>query len=189
MPWTTPKTWTVGEVVTAANMNAQVRDNFAYIGQSTWVVKTAAQSVVSSTALVNDTHLLFPLTASTLQYWAFEMFLVVTSNTTADFKCAFTWPTNWGATWAPSFYDATLGGYWVGGTSSLAAAQALITSDNPIVLGCSGAGQNLFAAAGIVYDAAGTGSAGNFQFRIAQNGASGTTTVEKGSWMRMTKVL
>lgn len=30
MAWTTPKTWTTGEVLTAANMNAQVRDNLAY---------------------------------------------------------------------------------------------------------------------------------------------------------------
>lgn len=35
MAWTTPKTWSVGEVVTAANMNAHVRDNLAQLGANT----------------------------------------------------------------------------------------------------------------------------------------------------------
>jgi hypothetical protein len=32
MAWTAPKTWTVGEILTAANMNAQVRDNLLETG-------------------------------------------------------------------------------------------------------------------------------------------------------------
>jgi hypothetical protein len=31
MPWTSPRTWTTGETVTAAMMNEQVRDNSAYL--------------------------------------------------------------------------------------------------------------------------------------------------------------
>lgn len=31
MAWTTPKTWTVGEVMTAANVNTHVRDNLGYL--------------------------------------------------------------------------------------------------------------------------------------------------------------
>jgi hypothetical protein len=31
MSWTAPRTWTVGEVVTAAMMNAHVRDNLKYV--------------------------------------------------------------------------------------------------------------------------------------------------------------
>jgi hypothetical protein len=31
MAWTTPKTWSVNELVTAANMNAQLRDNLLYL--------------------------------------------------------------------------------------------------------------------------------------------------------------
>lgn len=32
MAWTAPKTWTVGEVATAANVNLHVRDQFKYLG-------------------------------------------------------------------------------------------------------------------------------------------------------------
>jgi hypothetical protein len=32
MPWTTPKTWSVNEVVTAANMNTHLRDNMSFVG-------------------------------------------------------------------------------------------------------------------------------------------------------------
>lgn len=32
MPWTTPKTWSVGDVLTAADLNAYVRDNVKWLG-------------------------------------------------------------------------------------------------------------------------------------------------------------
>jgi hypothetical protein len=35
MAWTTPKTWDVDELLTAANMNAQVRDNLTVLGNIT----------------------------------------------------------------------------------------------------------------------------------------------------------
>ena len=39
MAWTAPKTWSVGEIVTAANMNLHLRDNLNYLGtkESIWV--------------------------------------------------------------------------------------------------------------------------------------------------------
>lgn len=38
MAWTTPRTWVVGETVTAANMNTHVRDNFDYLKGSAGAV-------------------------------------------------------------------------------------------------------------------------------------------------------
>jgi hypothetical protein len=51
MPWTTPKTWSTNEVVTAANMNTHLRDNMAFVGSppSCSVFNSGAQSVTSST--------------------------------------------------------------------------------------------------------------------------------------------
>jgi hypothetical protein len=47
MVWTAPKTWTIGEVLTAANMNAQLRDNLL----ETMVAKvTTAGDIVYATA-------------------------------------------------------------------------------------------------------------------------------------------
>jgi len=38
MAWTTPRTWVDGEVVTAALMNAQMRDNLSYLYSNGWRV-------------------------------------------------------------------------------------------------------------------------------------------------------
>lgn len=51
MAWTAPKTWTVGEVVTAANVNQQLRDNLkalAPVGKLEWFlqVATAVETVI-----------------------------------------------------------------------------------------------------------------------------------------------
>ena len=41
MAWTTPRTWIAGEVVTAALLNAQVRDNLTYLkGDAAWIPVT-----------------------------------------------------------------------------------------------------------------------------------------------------
>jgi len=32
MGWTSPRTWVTGEIVTAAMLNEQLRDNFLYLG-------------------------------------------------------------------------------------------------------------------------------------------------------------
>ncbi|MGH2374564.1 MAG: hypothetical protein ACRDIC_14005 [bacterium] len=39
MPWTNPKTWSVGELVTAANMNTHVRDNELALGRDVYGVR------------------------------------------------------------------------------------------------------------------------------------------------------
>jgi hypothetical protein len=51
MAWTDPKTWTVGEKIRAADLNAQVRDNldFLYDAPQIAVRLTAAQEVANAT--------------------------------------------------------------------------------------------------------------------------------------------
>lgn len=51
MAWTTPKTWTVGEVLTAANMNLHVRDNENFL----FTYGTAYDRASSEIAVVNTT--------------------------------------------------------------------------------------------------------------------------------------
>lgn len=84
MAWTAPRTWIVGEVVTAALMNTHVRDNLLAIGQHVRIVKTATETVNSSTTLQDDNELLF--TVNSGETWAVEMLLFYSSNATADFK-------------------------------------------------------------------------------------------------------
>jgi hypothetical protein len=51
MAWTTPKTWSTNEVVTAANMNTHVRDNMSFLGSppACSVQAAVSQSVPTST--------------------------------------------------------------------------------------------------------------------------------------------
>lgn len=45
MAWSSPRTWTTGEIVTAAMMNSDVRDNMLYQGGTTGNLKTGQQLV------------------------------------------------------------------------------------------------------------------------------------------------
>lgn len=47
MSWTTPITWTTGQVVTAANLNTHIRDNENFLyGDTSWTAPTFANSWV-----------------------------------------------------------------------------------------------------------------------------------------------
>jgi hypothetical protein len=50
MAWTAPRTWTTGEVVTAAIMNTHVRDNLAFLKEIAYVEFTANVTVNATTA-------------------------------------------------------------------------------------------------------------------------------------------
>jgi hypothetical protein len=50
MAWTTPKTWTVGEVLTAANLNTHLRDNLGEVWRELTYVERTSDLSLSSTA-------------------------------------------------------------------------------------------------------------------------------------------
>jgi hypothetical protein len=90
MGWTTPRTWTDGELVTKVIMDQHVRDNF----NSTTHVhlrKTADQSVTSSVVVVNATDL--GLTVAANEVWLCDWSLIYTGPTAGDLRIAFTFPT------------------------------------------------------------------------------------------------
>lgn len=90
MAWTAPRTWTDGELVTAAIMNPHVRDNL----NATWahliVRKTADESLSASTTLQDDNDLVLALAAN--EVWLVHYALRYSSPTAADLKVAFTFP-------------------------------------------------------------------------------------------------
>ena len=112
MAWTTPRTWTTSEIVTASMMNTHVRDNLNETApgkataarQTVWssaanaismvtnsVYKTADETVNNSTTLQNDDHLLFSIAAN--EVWAFDMFMYYTiASGNPGVKWAFTVP-------------------------------------------------------------------------------------------------
>lgn len=103
MAWTAPRTWTTGEVVTAAIMNTHVRDNLLFLHDDhrPVIVKTAQESVVSSIAIQDDDHLFFSIGAN--EVWIFDvaLFLAI-GSAAADIKLTISGPASpnssaWGA--------------------------------------------------------------------------------------------
>lgn len=86
MAWTSPRTWVVSEIVTAALMNTHVRDNLnALSDRIQQVRKSADESVTSSTVLQDDNELQFTVVSG--QSYVFQMGLLVTSTVaTGDIK-------------------------------------------------------------------------------------------------------
>jgi hypothetical protein len=76
MAWTTPKTWSAGETLTAANFNAHIRDNLNATGPHLVVRKTADESVVSNDVPQDDDVLLLAVLAN--EVWQFELHLITT---------------------------------------------------------------------------------------------------------------
>lgn len=93
MAWTTPKTWAVGEQLTAGNFNPHIRDN---LNALRWlgVRKTADETVNNSTVLQNDDHLFFSVAAN--EVWIVDSWLRVVGSQTAD--VSFAWAVPAGAT-------------------------------------------------------------------------------------------
>ena len=92
MAWTAPRTWTDGELVTAAIMNPHIRDNQLAEGPHLIVRKPSDESVTSSTVEQADNDLILPLAAN--EVWHFKFFIVYTGAAAGDLKIRFTFPTS-----------------------------------------------------------------------------------------------
>ena len=139
-------------------------------GVSDKVVKSADESVASSTTLQNDDELKLPLEANT--DYAIEAFLTFTAHSSADLKFGFTWP---------NLASGYITGRWVGGggvdgygplTSSGSTSDADGRGDgSPVVVRLWG---SIFVGA----------NAGDLQLQWAQNTSHATATkVKAGSWL------
>lgn len=67
MAWSTPATWVAGAVLTAAQLNQQVRDNLSFLaelGELGYVTKTTAQTGISGTTPVDLTGLSVAVTVA-----------------------------------------------------------------------------------------------------------------------------
>lgn len=190
MAWTTPRTWTTGEVVTASHLNAHVRDNFNAFSTHTHsgvagdgsnlagrlvVVKAADQSVTNSTTLVNDTHLIVPVAAN--EAWIVRYYLFITSPQESDFKAALDVPAaagklNFGIF---GFTSATSGAASTTPWTETDAATVILNWGTTTAPGPAA----VFAA----YFLNGS-NAGNIQLQWAQQAANiSPTTVELGSFL------
>src|SRR4029453_10393712 len=90
MAFTNYRTWSAGETLTAANFNAQIRDNGLTMPPHLIARKTADQSVTSSATLVDATSMTLPVLAN--EVYQFEMDVIYSGGSTGDIKFGFTFP-------------------------------------------------------------------------------------------------
>lgn len=72
MAWTDPRTWIVGEMVTANLLNTHLRDNLNSL-RHVKIVTAATESVTSSTVLQDDDEFFFAMAAGDV--WVVQMIL------------------------------------------------------------------------------------------------------------------
>ncbi len=163
--WTTPRTWTDGELVTKAIMDPHIRDNFNAMGPHLIVRKTSDES--DSTGVVqNDDSLLMALAIN--ETWQFRLNLLVVSAASTDFKCRFTFPSGnlsaigWGAV------TGTISGDHLSSTTSPGPTANFATADTVT---------NYIILEGVMSNA---GSAGNLQLQWSGQAAA-TCTMKANS--------
>jgi hypothetical protein len=139
-----------------------------------YVRKSADQTVINSTVLVNDTELFVPMpTAGT---FAWEAMVFCASSDVADIKFALTWPAGVSANWGTTGLATTA----TGGTGDLT-IDTEATSGNVNFHG--GGSFNIVVFYG---DLTMGGTAGNLQMQFAQNTAEvSNTTVKARSRLRV----
>jgi hypothetical protein len=166
MAWTTPRTWTDGELVTKAIMDPHIRDNFN-MTMHTIARKSADQIVNNSTTLVNDTHLFAPVLAN--EVWLIHAWVLFDSGTTPDIKFAWTVPASATFSWGFPSSDAGTANW-----ANLGSPVALATTASIAIVSLGAGTVQGVNMTGIAVIA---GTAGNVQLQWAQNtlNASNTT--------------
>lgn len=148
------------------------------IGVDSVVLKTADQTVNNSETYVNDTHLVFAV--GTNEVWSFDMKLLTDSGTTPDFKATFTVPTDTELEGLATFNDTI--GNRVHQSFGLSGSTAAATMD---IGGIGGGGGDDEGRLVLVFNAIviSHGTAGNVQFRWAQETADSSDTIVKKNSM------
>jgi hypothetical protein len=166
MAWTTPKTWSAGETLTAANFNAHVRDNLNAVGPHLIVRKTSDETVTSSTVMQADNVLILPVLAS--EVWMVDWRLLVDSGPGGmDVRWTFPSGGTLSFAWVP---NAALGYQFVDTGTSPTADQAF---------GTESAGEFRSIIVHGIYVNGGSG--GNVTLEWAQTTSDGTGTVMKAN--------
>ncbi|MER7814089.1 hypothetical protein [Streptomyces sp. NPDC096153] len=186
LPLATPRTWVVGEVVTAALMNAELRDQMnALRNAEEVVIKPSDEPLTSSTSMQNDNHLLASLAANAL--YVLTARLAVTGSATGDFKMAWTLPS--GAT-APARFSRGPSVSTTGSTADSTLTRLSFLAGSHAVqvnYGVFNTSDPTFVEEVLYIDTAAT--AGTAQLTWAQNASSATaTTVVAGSFIECRRI-
>lgn len=167
--------WQAGMTVTAGLLTAM---------QPRFVVKSADESLTSSTALQDDNHLILPVDANAT--YELQAMLFWAGNETGDIKFAFAFPTGATVNWAITGPNAADAGFSTGGTRGgtqyFSSLNQTLSPTGSIDI--AGSTSPLHARPhGTVITGV---TAGSLTLRWAQNTSNATaTTVKAGSWLRL----
>lgn len=168
MAWTTPRTWTDGELVTAAIMNPHVRDNFNALGEHLIARKTSDQASNTQT-MAAVTSMTMPVSAS--EVWKFHIDLRFNGDTASDLAYRFTFPTG------GDIRTCALTLIADGTTVQWADVQGTSSPTGSSSIACDGAGTHLSIPVDGVY--VNGANSGNVVLEFAKQAAGGTgVTVE-----------
>jgi hypothetical protein len=143
-----------------------------YLTQSAHVVKSADQSVTSSTTFINDTHLTLNVSANT-DYWLIAVITYAGSN--GNFKHQWAIPTGASLLWVGDY----LGNGETNSFGTISRTQHTATVTTAIAGGAASPTNQCSVPKGILRVGS---SAGSVRLRWAQGSSSGTaTTVRSGS--------
>lgn len=163
--------FTAGQVVTAAQLNAI----------NGYVLKTADQSVTSSTVLVNDTHLSYTIPAAGTYIVDLWLFASSGANAAGDLLFGFTFP-------AGTFYAFTDGldiGLASAANGTVQMAGVAATSGAAI----QAFGLSTSVTAALIHAVFIATAAGTLRFQWAQNASNASaSTVKAGSHMLVRQV-
>lgn len=176
----TPRTWVVGEVVTAAHMNAEIRDQFnALIAANPEVIKSADTGRTSTTSLAADPHLALNVAANAT--YTIDGFLDYDGAFGAGgLKVDFTLPASATMRWG-------LLGNVVAETNQKAATSTTDQTGS-LPVGTYGTG-GTHTHARLCGHLTTAGTAGTMGLRWAQSASNATaTTLYAKSWMRLRRI-
>ena len=165
--------WTAAEVVTAAKLDKVSVD---------YILKTADESVTSSTVLQDDNHLL--ATIGVTGTYVFDLYLMATSaaNAAGDINIAFTFPTGTMRLWGPGSDPALASGTIASGKFAASSAVTSGTAWQDFGLSTTSLGFNIHG----LFTATATGT---LQFQWAQFASNANvTTVRAGSHLIVRQV-
>jgi hypothetical protein len=158
------------------------------VGKTSFVAKTADQSVTSSTTLVNDTHLTLTVAASAS--YTFELMLMAQSaggSAAGDFKAGFTFPaaaschfmgTGPNNADLPGSSSSNSNGEWIARNNATSGSSTIPYGMSGIPIGIRMTGLLITGA-----------NSGSLRLQWAQGASdANATTLLTGSFMRMTRV-
>jgi hypothetical protein len=168
MAWVSPRTWTTGEIVTAAQLNEQLRDNLNAIGAHARLYKTANQ-LFTGTTFANDTHLAFPIGAN--EVWLVDLWLKYIVLAANDLKLRWSMPSGYST-------DSFWGGMFETTSGILTSDHHEVSTDLPINV--SSASPMIGRFAGVLINGS---TAGTAQLQVAELAGSSGVTLYKGNWL------